>query len=254
MSFEDRLVSLAKKLKPSISDIRNYNAALNSVSKCLDGNKNILKVEIWKCGSIGKGTGIKGQSDLDAVVLLSPKQDMEKILERFQTTLKGCSTTQSIIRKRSVNITVRGVHMDVLPTKYGLTDDLGRAQRSMKEVAEIAGYGDLFKGSARILKYWRDLPENSPNTGNIPSFAIELILVRCFKSNEPETFTDSLKLFFEYIKDSELKDNLQLFDSRNRSLVSYNFSFPKKEFLLSESKNAYKKIKTNPIDETFIFK
>ena len=114
MSFEEKLKKLANKLKPSDSDIRNYNAALNTISKNLDANSNIKKAEIWKCGSIGKGTGVVGQSDVDTVVLLSPNQDMTSILEIFKNTLKGSSTTKAVIRKRSVNVIVRGT---VLPSE-----------------------------------------------------------------------------------------------------------------------------------------
>lgn len=252
MCAEDQIKSLATKLKPTIDDIKRYNNAIDIVSKVIDNNQKITKSEIWKCGSVGKGTAIHSKSDVDAVVVCSQKQDMRNILNLLETGLKGCSTTSPEILRRAVNITVKGISMDVVPTQYGVRGDLARALRSKKEVAEIVERGELFKGSARLLKYWRDLPDNAPNTGNIPSFAIEVILAKLFRLNAPQTYIGALTKFFTYIDESELVNPLGLHDGYGNTLLTYEFEFEKKQYFIDQARHSLKLVTGSRTDLSFL--
>lgn len=252
MQAEDQLKALAKKLKPTEQDIKQYNNAVNAVSRVLDHTKILSKAEIWKCGSVGKGTAIRPKSDIDVVVLFSQKQTMNNVLDILVDALKGTSTTPPEILRRAVNITVHDVKMDVVPTQYDVKGVFSRALRSPREVAEIIEQGDLFKSTVRILKYWRDHPDNAPKTGKIPSFAIEVLVAKNFRINFPTTNLGALKKFFDYVVEDQLETSLGLHDGHGNTILTYRFDFPKKQFFIEQARHVQKMLRQSPPDLTFL--
>lgn len=252
MDLEDKLITLAQKLKPSPQESNKYSVIIDDVAKILDNNKEIKKQEIWRCGSVGKGTSIKFQSDFDIVVVMSPYQDMTNILELLRKSLQRLSTPPPEIKRKAVTITIKGISTDVVPTQYGISGPFHQAQYSKKEVSEVIGQGDIFKDVARILKYWRDLPINAPNTGNIPSFAIEVILAKVFRDTRPQKRLEALINFFKYINSWQLTTSLGLHDNHGNTIVTYEYNFDKKKFFLDQAQNAYRLITNSQPDLSFI--
>lgn len=244
---EEKLKNLAKKLKPNKNDKQQYGAAIKAASEVLRKDKNILVAEVWKCGSIGKKTGVRTKSDIDMVILLSPKQNMGNIFDLFKNALKGCSSEPVETSKRAVQVKIHGIEMDILPTKYGIQNHLGRAQNDGKLVSEIVQLGQLFSDTTRILKYWRDYPDNAPKKDNIPSFAIEIIVAHVMKNNDFKTHAEIIMEFFEYIRKSQLIDPLTLHDKDNNIILSYNFEFKKKENLINQASYSLKLLKKNDL-------
>ena len=251
MNTEQKLSKLASNLKPNESDWQQYKSAIRAVNAVFESNSSILKAETWVCGSVGKGTATKG-SDLDIVILLSPRQNMENILTNFKEALKGSSTESPTILRRAVNVVIHGIKMDILPTKYGLQRDLGRPQKDYKELATFTQQSEIFKGSARILKHWRDFPENAPENGNIPSFGLEVILLHLMRQKTYDNYLGCLKSFFKYVTDSELLDTLNIYDNSGNLMTSYNFSFKKKDYLISRARHALKSLNSNPVNLKFL--
>ncbi len=88
-----------------------------------------LKVaETWVGGSVGKGTNIRGQSDIDLVFLLSHKQTItneEALFKLVREILIGISETTPETPYKATKIKVSGIEVDVLLTKTGVEGKIG---------------------------------------------------------------------------------------------------------------------------------
>lgn len=246
-STEVKLQKLANKLRPNDNEQKQQGAAVDAVGKVLQNDEEIKVAEIWKCGSNGKNTGLSQTSDIDLVVLLSPKQSMDDILNLLKKALKGSSTVTPSSSYRAIQVTVRGIEMDVLPTKYGIAEPLGRPQREKKLVSEIAGLGNRFSDTVRILKYWRDFDKTKPKEGNIPSFAFEIITAFIIRKEDPKTLKDALQSCPEYIVDTKLDNSLPLLDKNKNQILNYNFNFTKKKYLIDKAIFAKKQLVKNQL-------
>ncbi len=246
-STEAKLKKLADKLRPNRNEQQQQSAAVDTVGKVLQNNKEIKVAEIWKCGSNGKNTGLSKTSDIDLVILLSPKQSMEGILKLLIKALKGSSTVTPSSSYRAIQVTIHGIEMDVLPTKYGIAEPLGRPQREKKLVSEIAGMGNKYSDTVRILKYWRDLDGKKPKKDNIPSFAFEIIVAFIFRKENPGTLNDALQSCFQYITESKLNNSLPLLDKNNTQILNYNFNFTKKKYIVDRAIFEKKKLIKNDL-------
>ena len=132
MNKEDILQRFAKSLIPTADDQRKSRHVLDIVAGVLQQDDRISVAEIWRCGSLRKGTALRGHSDLDVVALCSPKQEMSRILELMAKILEDAFDTTSEVKLRAVSVEVEGIAVDVVPTKIGIQGDLGRAQREKK--------------------------------------------------------------------------------------------------------------------------
>ncbi len=247
---EEKLRKLAEKLRPNNNDKQQYGAAINAASEVLRRDNNISVAEVWICGSIGKNTGVRTKSDIDMVVLLSPSQDMNNIFELFKKALQGSSSIPIKSSKRAIQVVIHGIEMDILPTKYGMTNELGRAQNDNKLVSDIVQLGQLFSGAVRLLKYWRDYPDNAPLKDNITSFEIEIIIADLMRKRNYSTHTEVLKAFFDYVISDKLVSSIDLRDHNNNKILEFNFDFKNKEYFINQSKYALKLLKKE--DLTFM--
>lgn len=252
VSINQKLDQLARKL--SRTDEQTITSVVDKVANVMRADTRLKVAETWVGGSVGKGTNIRGQSDIDLVFLLSHKQTItneEALFELVREILKGISETTPETPYKATKIKVSGIEVDVLVTKAGVEGKIGEAQYSKKHVKEILDEGTLFTNTARIIKYWKILPDNTPEDGYISSFDIEVILGYVFKNKNPKNFSESLKAFFDYVAGSSLENQLA-FPSRGTALVHRSFKFRGKKFFVDQAKYAQKCLRNNPPDLSFL--
>lgn len=252
VSTNQKLDQLVRKL--SRTDEQTINSVVDRVANVMRADTRLKVAETWVGGSVGKGTNIRGQSDIDLVFLLSQRQTIdneETLFELIREILTDISETTPETPYKATKIKVSGIEVDVLVTKAGVEGRIGEAQYSKRHVEEILDEGTLFTNTARILKYWKILPDNIPEDGYISSFDIEVILGYIFKNKKPKKFSESLKAFFDYVAGSRLENQLA-FPPRGKALVHRLFEFREKEFFVNQAGYAQKCLRKDPPDLSFL--
>jgi len=252
VSINQRLNQLVINL--SRTDEQNINSVVDKVANVMRADTRLKIAETWVGGSVGKGTNIRGQSDIDLVFLLSHRQSIaneEALFELVRGILTDISEITPETPYKATKIKVSGIEVDVLVTKLGLEGRIGEAQYSKRHVKEILDEGTLFTNTARILKYWKILPDNIPEDEYISSFDIEVILGYVFKNKEPENFYEAVKTFFDYVAGSRLQNQLS-FPPGGTPLVHRSFNFGGKTFFIDQARKAQKYLRNNPPDLSFL--
>ncbi len=252
----ERLNNLVKQL--TRTDEQTINSVINRVANVMRADDRLKIAETWVSGSVGKGTNIIGQSDIDLIFLLSPNQKISSEEDLFKTVREilansKISSTIPITPYKATKITVSTIEVDVLLTKIGVKGKIGEPQSSKKHDIKIIGEGTLFTNTARILKYWKVIRDNVPKKGYISSFEIEIILSFIFKKYKPKKYLDAILSFFNYIVESELNDQLA-FPSSGNALLHKSFEFKGKTFFISQARHAQKMLNRTPPNLDFLNK
>lgn len=207
--------------------------------------------KIVKGGSLGKGTAIRGRSDIDLVLILNEvksaedlKEKLPGIKEEIIKTLRENSRQLSIVpnsiseREFLVKFSVEGLHdnidVDLLPTFY--FEDLKRLYRTMRadtdhveyysaalveqQVEFVKNYSANVKSLIRLVKYWRKtmvVPYEAKR--KIPkSYVMELITIHLSEKHNVNGGTfNTLKAFRSIMEELKNYESLNIIWTKNYS-------------------------------------
>lgn len=210
------------EIQPNRAYNRRCKAVVNRL--CLFMQKEfkgqLTPSEIRKCGSLGKGTAVKGKSDADLVVFLENfhtmpelQENLDNILREMEMLLYGCGKCKvegrtSHAVKVSVSCDGHSHSVDILPSvnilklekKKAIYKEMARSPHDRKyysvplaplQVAFVAAVPTKVKTLIRVIKYWRKMYfEESAGDKKLPSsYPLELIVIGEWKkAKSPKTF------------------------------------------------------------------
>ncbi|XP_028407355.1 2'-5'-oligoadenylate synthase 1A-like [Dendronephthya gigantea] len=183
--------------------------------------------EIVKGGSLGKGTAVKGNSDIDLVMILNDVRDAEDlkrqlpgikndVKEKLRHLPRSFTINSLTDTTFSVKFSVEGKHgdidVDLLPAfKFEdlgslyerMRDDLYHAEYysaalAKQQVDFVEGYPANVKNLIRLVKHWKKkmVRPSSPRRRIPNSYLMELITIHLWKQNKGYDGTfNTLKAF-----------------------------------------------------------
>nr|KAG5693110.1 hypothetical protein BaRGS_014060 [Batillaria attramentaria] len=200
---------LEDELKPKGDDIDSMNKEVDQfvrfLHQCSDPPFTVDRVV--KGGSLGKGTAVRGSSDIDLEVVFNGLSSIEELknnrevlldrIERAAEKYKWRGGIQQTKRtKFSIQFKLNGKDVDVLPVFDAMkhlesTGDIYRqmdryregaeiaakeysASLSELQIAEVKGVDARVKDVIRLLKFWKK-HSDSEATRQIPSYSMELL-------------------------------------------------------------------------------
>lgn len=223
ITAEELNLYVRKEIEPDKNYNKKCNAMVDQLCKFMLNSfpKKLRPSEIRKCGSLGKGTAVKGKSDADLVVFLAKLSTMsdflkhsEDILNQMKVYLKKhpkCHVVDTTLHAVQVSFSCHGHDhsADILPsvdilaknTKqyiYAEMESLHKDSRKYYSAALaplqiefVSGVPTKVKTLIRLLKYWRktEFQESSGKQKLPSSYILELIVIgKWGDAGKPENF------------------------------------------------------------------
>ncbi|KAL4228409.1 2'-5'-oligoadenylate synthetase [Mactra antiquata] len=219
---------IAARIQPDDSFLTQCSSVVNRMAEYLKGPGSPFRPrEIIKSGSLGKGTSVKGKSDVDLILMLNENNDVEShmrelplILQRLEKFVKDKTAARHTNTTRfSVQAEMycdgEWLDVDILPavdlTGMGVPlrdiyDRMKQADRkliheysvtlSQLQLDIIKPLPTKVKSLIRVLKYWRNnklkgssAPSFAGNTAWPNSYCLELIVLNCWiQAGQPYSF------------------------------------------------------------------
>lgn len=223
------------EIEPDMAYIQRCNDIVDLLCQFMQNSfpRELRPSEVRKCGSLGKGTAVKGKSDADLVVFLAEfhsvshlRAKIKRILDEMQVYLveySGCKLEGTTWHAVKVLITSNGhTHsVDILPSvdilKLKTKEDIYKEMESLPtcekeyysaalaplQVEFVARAPTKVKTLIRLIKYWRKT-EFKESTGDqkLPSsYPLELIVIAAWEiAGKPENF-DLCKGFYHVLRE-----------------------------------------------------
>lgn len=226
INIDDKLEKLANTLARSDeSSIDSTVTKIFNVAK----NTTVFKVqEVWYSTIIGKGTVLKGQSDLEILFVLSAKKELEneKVNLELEKTFRKISDMTPTMIGNAIRIKVSGLTTDILLLRREeISKDI---QTTLKSLARSVEHVKLYIPTAKLLKYWKGMLD--PKVNFIRNFDMEVILAEVFVQKQPKHISGGLKAFFEYVVETKLDKPIN-FPIGNKPLIQKLTIENKKQFI-----------------------
>jgi len=162
--------------------------------------------DLASTGSYVKGTRIRGSTDLDLLVSLSPQTrgTMKQIFHSLFAALKARGLS-AIMQKVSIGVVCAGAGVDIIPAKRAADSSsdhhVYRAERDVSVKTNIYAHVNLIQGCGRIeeikaAKIWRDL-----RGLEFPSFCLELVVLDALRHRAANQPAAGLRAVLEYLRD-----------------------------------------------------
>lgn len=211
------------KIEPDTAYIQRCNAVVDRLCQFMNNSlpPTLRPSEVRKCGSLGKGTAVKGKSDADLVVFLAEfhsistlRSEIKRILDEMQeyfVKFGGCKLEGKTWHAVKLLITCNDhTHsVDILPSvdifKLKTTKDIFKEMESLSDcekgyysaalaplqVEFVARAPTKVKTLIRLIKYWRktEFKENTSDQRLPSSYSLELIVIAVWETaGKPENF------------------------------------------------------------------
>ncbi len=182
------------------------------------GNSSLLDIKY--SGSYAKGTVVRGSSDIDLFISLSP--DTQETLKEVHKKLCSWMSGKGIAAREqnvSIGLTLNGLSVDLTPGRKqpGNTRDhsIYSHKRQTWQLTNIDKHIDLVKSSGRIeeiklTKMWRNL-----NALDFPSFYLEMTVIEALKNRAASQPATNFLTVLDYIRDSLIRT--VIYDPANSS-------------------------------------
>lgn len=160
---------------------------------------------VYYSGSYAKGTAIKGSTDMDLFISLSP--DTQGTLQEIYNSLfKRLSSNGYNPRKQNVSIglTINDMSVDLIPAKKRESDNyhsIWSNRNNSWTQTNIHEHIELVKASGRIneiklAKIWRKL-----HSLDLPSFYLELTVIDALYNKRHNNLADNFQTVLAYLRD-----------------------------------------------------
>lgn len=239
--FHDRCINL------STSEQNSKSAAVDQFVRFLHKQKFLGKhsvAEVIKGGSLGKGTAVKGQSDVDLVVYLNGFGGMTDFKEQREEIIKDLKSRASEYHggglqirgdtPYSVQCLFNGEDMDILPAikvatflqglspaynaianAKNIQDEAQNYSASLTtyQIKFVSGQTETVKRAIRLVKFWKkakDVP--------ILSYTVELVTIYAYKKTNA---TSTKQLFDSVMHLLKNADDLKVAFDDNYSSAQY---------------------------------
>lgn len=230
MTVQEYLIKLLKEKQNNNNYSQNEESAYRYIAELINQWKqtynsnlispfNSINIEMQRSGSRAKGDAIKGKSDIDIFVSITDPINQNTVKDYYESLysfLKPKFNTNSLRKQNvSIGISYAGCNIDITPGKrinqhtyingrsyndhYIYSRKLDRNMQT-----NIQKHIDLVKNSGltneiMLLKIWRNC-----HALELPSIAIELLVVEILKNNKSIYFYDNIKNIFEALRDTIL--------------------------------------------------
>ncbi|WAR27461.1 OAS2-like protein, partial [Mya arenaria] len=216
---EDLDVTIANVIQPDKKFLSKTRRAVDKLVKLIQHNlpTELTAARVFKGGSLGKGTAVKGKSDIDLIVMMSNISEvsdltskMPKILQEMETSLQTFAGVSVVGNsKHSVQITFNGLSVDILPTlnvknKRSLkrlyrnmtdphslhTKEFYSATLCQLQTALVGAVPTKVKSLILLIKYWNKEKVKPVVLSRTPtSYVYEIIILdRWVKADKPKLF------------------------------------------------------------------
>ena len=212
-------------LQPTTEFNNEMNETVDKICKFL--RDHFQPAKVVKGGSLGKGTAVKGKSDIDLVLILNEvtsaadlktelpklKEDIIEKLRRqchnYKLGIEGDISETPFAVKFTVKGKYENIDVDLLPTFH--VNDLKRLYNDMTTDVENIDYYSValvkyqvefvrgkpanLKNLIRLIKYWKKENVRATGSGRIPtSYVMELITIHLWEKRKGYDGTfDTLK-------------------------------------------------------------
>lgn len=214
---------ILEKIEPDTAYNQRCKAVVNRLCHFMQNNfpNKLRPSEVVKSGSLGKGTAVKGKSDVDLVVFLAKlttiselREKLNDIFDRMKLYLNkyaGCKVIGTTPYAVQVSVNCHGhIHsVDILPSidiiRKKTCDDIyaemeTRSERGKKyyssafaplQVDFVSQVPTKVKNLIRLIKYWKktEFEERTDGKRLPSSYILELIVIGQWgKAGKPENF------------------------------------------------------------------
>lgn len=202
-------------------------------------------LEVKYSGSVAKGTGIQGSSDIDLFISLSPNK--QEPLAQIHSSLCTFLTQKYISAKPqnvSIGITYNGLSIDLTPGKKysGNTNDhsiYSHRRRTWQQtnidqhVSYVANSGRI--NEIKLAKIWRNL-----HNLDFPSFYLELTVIDALYGHRTTDLTDNFADVLVYLRDSFTTSRV-IDPANSRNIVSDELTSQEKMRIANAARDALNK-------------
>lgn len=220
----DYVNSIISKHQLSYIDSNIIEQTANGIYSLISSWAYPHLLEVKYSGSVAKGTGVKGSSDIDLFISISSNR--QEPLAQIHSSLVSFLTRKYIPAKAqnvSIGVTYNGLSIDLTPGKKypGNTNDhsIYSHRRKTWQQTNIDQHVSYVGNSGRIneiklAKIWRNL-----HNLDFPSFYLELTVIDALSGHRTTDLADNFADVLAYLRDSFI--NARVIDPANsRNIVS----------------------------------
>lgn len=233
------MVLARHELKPSLLAALAKSTIVPSLEEWANGNQN----RIVYTGSLAKGTGVSGTTDLD--IFISLKTTTPHTLEDVYERLFRWSNSRGWTPRRqnvSIGITCLGVSIDLVPGKlqdgYVYYHSLWKNKeqtwtQSAPEIHIDRVVESQRTKEIRAIKIWRK------NHGlDFPSFYLELAVMRALSGCQQNSLASNMQRALGWI--AENLENATIEDPANtNNMISDDLSIAEKTIIAAQARRSY---------------
>ncbi len=220
-------------LNKILSDYKPSTSYILAASRVRSGLAPIIRQWAGKfllsfdfSGSFAKGTIIRGSTDVDLFISLSPRtqeslEEIYKSLFNFLQTKNYHPSPQNVSMRLVYQSNINELKVDIIPAKKlpGFTNDHSLFSNKSNSwiKTNVRKHIDLVKSSRRLreiklLKIWRDLKNIE-----FPSFYLELTVMEALKGKPVGALANNNNTVFDYL--IEKFPNAQVVDPANSNNI-----------------------------------
>ncbi|MCX0340751.1 SMODS domain-containing nucleotidyltransferase [Acinetobacter radioresistens] len=224
MTTQQQFLDLLSNIEPSTTTVNDCSSAHNTLRDALEAHNEFSKVHVntFLSGSYRRKTavrpttigGITQRPDVDIIALTNHTIDdkPQDVLDAVHSALKDIGYTKLTVNRRSVNVELKKVDMDVVPIisdgydgylipdihlkKWLTTNPPAHTQWTI-DVNKQANF--KFKPLVKLFKWWKR--ENLPDLKRPKGFILECLVAKHMDYNE-KNYEKLFVYLLETIRDS----------------------------------------------------
>ncbi|MDM1263897.1 nucleotidyltransferase [Acinetobacter indicus] len=231
MTTQQQFLDLLSDIEPSTTTVNDCSSAHNTLRDALEEHNEFSKVHVktFLSGSYIRNTavrptaigGITQRPDVDIIAVTNHTKDDEPqiVLDAVHQALKDIGYTDLTVNRRSVNVKLKKVDMDVVPViangdtflipdihlkEWLTTNPPAHTQWTIYVNKQANG---KFKPLVKLFKWWKR--ENLPDLKRPKGFILECLVAKHMDYNE----TNYEKLFVHLLE--TIRDSYELYASLN---------------------------------------
>jgi len=211
---ENAVNLLIIKLQPDEQTTTQNGEVIDRIVRFCHQIPSLNVDRVVKAGSCGKGTTVRGISDIDLVVfindlpMITPEKWLNPLLKSLEDhvkkNLEGCNNFK--IFPHSLKFTCKGMDVDLLPapTEYSNPEKIPVRWFSVIVTQEAVDFVQKrdpeCKDLIRFLKHWRNLSWSETKSGRPSSYLIELVMISCYDKSlmKVEMLVKCMQLFLNF--------------------------------------------------------
>ena len=240
MTPDQYLLSVLAKYRVPLTASIAANRARQALNPLISKWANQYLLAILFSGSYAKGTVVRGGTDLDLFISVSPTTP-ETLREIYQTLLNALKAHFILPRRQDVSIGIKyqGLKIDIVPGKKRpgntLDHSLYRSKAGtwiqtnvLKHIAHVRKSGRV--NEIRALKIWRQL-----HSLDFPSFYLELAVIRALSGRWSNQLADNVLTVLDFFANN--LTNARIVDPANtNNIVSDDLTVAEKRSIANQAR------------------